>query len=86
MEYQIQIVVFGLTIQIQIIKYRIVNQILKKMYLIPIYLNYTRHFVLKIYKTIHLGILTDYWNTRILFGVPKNPNTEYEYYYSDRLL
>ena len=41
------------------------------------YLNDTRHFVLKIYETIRSGTQTDYLNTQILFGVPKNriPNT-----------
>ena len=39
---------------------------------------HTRHFVLKICETIWTGIRSNYSNTRILFGVPKNPNTEYQ--------
>ena len=41
------------------------------------YLSHTRHFVLKICETIRTSIRSNYSNTRILFGVPKNPNTEY---------
>ena len=40
-------------------------------------MSHTRHFVLKICETIRTGIRSNYSNTRILFGVPKNPNTEY---------
>ena len=36
----------------------------------------TRHFILKICETIQAGIQSNYLNTRILFGVPKNPSTE----------
>ena len=41
------------------------------------YLSHTSHFVLKICETIRPGIWSTYWNTRILFKVPKNPNNEY---------
>ena len=42
------------------------------------YLSHTRHLVLKICETIQTDIWSNYWNTRILFGVPKNPNTKYQ--------
>ena len=38
---------------------------------------HTRHFVLKICEAIRTGIWSNYLNTRILFGVQKNLNTEY---------
>ena len=40
-------------------------------------MSHTRHFVLKICETIRTGIRSNYLNTRILFGVTKNPNTKY---------
>ena len=41
------------------------------------YLSHTRHFVLKLCETIWTGIRSNYSNTQIIFGVPKNMNTKY---------
>ena len=40
-------------------------------------MSHTRNFVQQIFETIRTGIRSNYSNTQILFGVPRNPNTEY---------
>ena len=74
-EYWIWIVLLGLTIQIPNTKYPILNEFFEKMKLKLRYLFHTQHLVLKLCETIWTGIYSNFSNTRILFGVPKNPNT-----------
>ena len=76
-KYRIRIVLFRLTIWIPNTKYRIVYKILKKIKLKNIYWSHTRHFVMTICETIRTGVWSNYlFITRILFGVPKNPNNK----------
>ena len=75
-KYRIQSVLFDLTIWIPNTKYQKVYNILENLKLKNIYLFYTSHFLLKICETNRTGIWSNYSNTRILIGVPKNLNTK----------
>ena len=74
-EYRTHILLFGLTIQIPNTKYQIVYKVSKKKIIkINIHVLYkTLNFFLNYSNRYPDG----YFNTRILFWVPKKPNTEY---------